>query len=325
MEREDRTAWTAPSDQDTFDPNEERNATAASGRPRSGGTRRAGVSAVRRIDAHHHLWDLAARPQDWLAGLDPLHRDFGEPALRAATSAAGVDGTVLVQVLPDMEETVEFLALAGKSDLVEGVVGWVDLTAPDIAERLDRLRHGPGGDRLVGVRHLVEPEPDPRWLTRPDVLAGLRAVRDAGLVYDVLTRPHQLPSAVAAARAVPDLVFVLDHLSKPDIAGRVLEPWAAWLDELAALPNVVAKVSGLVTEAGPVWTVDDLRPYVDVALEVFGPSRLMVGTDWPVCLLAASYDEVLDAAWLLTDGLGTAERDQVFGGTATRVYGLGES
>jgi L-fuconolactonase len=282
------------------------------------------VSAVRRIDAHQHLWDLAARPQDWLAGLEPIHRDFGEADLRAAAAAAGIDATVLVQVLPDVDETAEFLALAGNSDLISGVVGWVDLTAADVAEQLDRLRRGPGGGRLVGVRHLVEPEPDPEWLTRPDVLAGLRAVRDAGLVYDVLTRPHQLPAAVAAARAVPDLVFVLDHLSKPDIAGRVLEPWATGLAELAALPNAVAKVSGLVTEAGPEWTVDDLRPYVEIALEAFGPSRLVFGTDWPVCLLAASYAEVVESARQVTDGLTAAERDQVFGGTAARVYRLGE-
>ncbi|HWO60265.1 MAG TPA: amidohydrolase family protein [Umezawaea sp.] len=282
------------------------------------------MSAVRRVDAHHHLWDLAARPQDWLAGLEPIHRDFGEADLRAATGAAGIDATVLVQVLPDVQETVEFLALAENSDLVSGVVGWVDLTSPDVADQLDRLRRGPGGDRLVGVRHLVEPEPDPEWLTRSDVLAGLRAVRDAELVYDVLTRPHQLPAVVAVAKALPDLTFVLDHLSKPDIAGRVLEPWAARLAELGSLPNVVAKVSGLVTEAGPRWTVDDLRPWVDVVLEEFGPSRLMFGTDWPVCLLAASYDEVVESARQVTDGLTAAERDQVFGGTATRVYGLGE-
>ena len=282
------------------------------------------MSAVRRVDAHHHLWDLAARPQDWLAGLEPIHRDFGEADLRAATGAAGIDATVLVQVLPDVQETVEFLALAENSDLVSGVVGWVDLTSPDVADQLDRLRRGPGGDRLVGVRHLVEPEPDPEWLTRSDVLAGLRAVRDAELVYDVLTRPHQLPAVVAVAKALPDLAFVLDHLSKPDIAGRALEPWAARLAELGSLPNVVAKVSGLVTEAGPRWTVDDLRPWVDVVLEEFGPSRLMFGTDWPVCLLAASYDEVVESARQVTDGLTAAERDQVFGGTATRVYGLGE-
>lgn len=282
---------------------------------------------MRRIDAHHHLWDLSARSQGWLDGpeMAPIRRDFGEADLRAAAAAAAVDATVLVQVLADLAETAEFLALAGESDLVAGVVGWVDLTAPDVAEQLDRLRSGPGGDRLVGVRHLVQSEPDPDWLTRPDVLAGLRAVRDAGLVYDVLTTPHQLAAAVAAARAVPDLVFVLDHLSKPNVAGGVLEPWATQLAALAAEPNAVAKVSGLVTEAGPGWTATDLQPFVDVALDAFGADRLMVGTDWPVCLLTASYDQVVAIAEHVTAGLSGAERAQVFGGTATRVYGLEKS
>jgi L-fuconolactonase len=283
------------------------------------------MSVVRRIDAHHHLWDLSARPQDWLDGVPSIRRDFGPADLRAVTGPAGVDATVLVQVLNDIGETADFLAVAGESDLIAGVVGWVDLTAPDVAEQLDRLRSGPGGDRLVGIRHLVQSEPDPDWLIRPDVLAGLRAVRDAGLVYDVLTRPHQLPSALVAARTLPDMVFVLNHLSKPDITGGALEPWATHLAALAAEPNVVAKVSGLVTEAGPQWTVADLRPCVDVALEAFGPDRLMAGSDWPVCLLAASYDEVFDAASQLSAGLSAAERDQVFGGTADRVYRLGKS
>lgn len=279
------------------------------------------MTAMRRIDAHHHLWDLSARPQDWLDG--PIRRSFGPADLRAVTGPVGVDATVLVQVLNDIDETAEFLAV--DSDLVAGVVGWVDLTAPDVAEQLARLRSGPGGDRLVGIRHLVQSEPDPDWLMRPDVLAGLRAVRDAGLVYDLLTRPHQLPAAVVAVRSVPDMVFVLDHLSKPDIAGKVVEPWATHLAALAAEPNVTAKLSGLVTEAGPQWTAELLRPYADVALEAFGPDRLMVGSDWPVCLLAASYDEVFDAAAQLCSGLSAAERAEVFGGTAARVYGLGTS
>jgi L-fuconolactonase len=281
------------------------------------------MSAARRIDAHHHLWDLSARPQDWLDDLAAIRRSFGVADLSAVTRPSGVDATVLVQVLNDVDETADFLALAGESSLIEGVVGWVDLTAPDVASELERLRSGPGGDRLVGIRHLVQAELDPDWLTRADVLAGLRAVRDAGLVYDVLTRAHQLPAAVVAAQAVPDLVFVLDHLSKPDIASGSLEPWATHLAALAAQPNVVAKVSGLVTEVGPQWTVDALRPYVDVALEAFGPRRLMAGSDWPVCLLAASYDEVFDAASQLCTGLSEAERDQVFGETAARVYRLG--
>lgn len=279
-----------------------------------------------RIDAHHHLWSLSARPHGWLdePSLEPIRRDFGTADLRAVAERAGVDATVLVQVLPDVDETAEFLALAGSSDLVVGVVGWVDLTAPDVAERLHRLRGGPGGHRLVGVRHLVQSEPDPDWLTRPNVLAGLRAVRDEGLVYDLLTRPHQLPAALKAVRAVPDLVFVLDHLSKPDITGGILQPWATRLAELAAEPNVVAKVSGLVTEADwERWTAADLRPYVDIALEAFGPDRLMVGSDWPVCLLAADYDRVFATAAELLGGCSTTEREQVFGGTAARAYRLG--
>ncbi|MFD9701819.1 amidohydrolase family protein [Lentzea sp. NPDC059081] len=277
---------------------------------------------MRRVDAHHHLWDLAARPQDWLDDLGPIRRSFGLADLRAVAEPAGVDATVLVQVLPDVDETAEFLALAGESDLVAGVVGWVDLTAPDVADVLARLKEGPGGSRLAGVRHLVQSEPDPGWLARPDVLGGLRAVRDAGLVYDVLTRPHQLPAAVEAARAVPDLVFVLDHLSKPDFSA--LEPWTKGVVELAREPNVVAKVSGLVTEAGPKWTVEDLRPAFEVAFSVFGADRLMMGTDWPVCLLAATYAEVVEATGELAFGLSCGERDRLFGETAVRVYGVGD-
>ncbi|MEU7476834.1 amidohydrolase family protein [Lentzea sp. NPDC042327] len=287
---------------------------------------RAGTPAPRRIDAHHHLWDLSARPQGWLDAPEVarIRRDFGLADLAEVTGPAGVDATVLVQVLADTGETAEFLALAAESGLVAGVVGWVDLTAPDVAEQLDRLRSGPGGDRLVGVRHLVQSEPDPDWLLRPEVLTGLRAVRDAGLAYDLLTRPHQLPAALVAVRSVPDMVFVVDHLSKPDIARRAYQPWATHLSALAAEPNVTAKVSGLVTEAGPDWTVEDLRPCVDLVLEVFGPDRLMVGSDWPVCLLAAEYGEVLSAADALLCGLSAAERADVLAGTATRVYRLGE-
>lgn len=280
-----------------------------------------------RVDAHHHLWDLAARPQEWLAGEDmaPIRRDFTASDLAVAAASAGVERTVLVQVLPDLDETAEFLALAADSPLIAGVVGWADLTSPAVADDLARLREGPGGGLLVGVRHLVQGEADPRWLVRPNVLAGLRAVRDAGLVYDLLTLPHQLSAAVEAVRAVPDLRFVLDHLSKPDIAGGAVEPWAGRLRALAGEPNVVAKVSGLVTEAHRAkWTVADLRPYVDIALEAFGPDRLLAGSDWPVCLLAADYARVFAATGELLSGCSAHEVDQVLGGTAVRAYGLGE-
>jgi L-fuconolactonase len=292
-----------------------------------------------RIDAHHHVWRLLSdghagtgpspRAHDWLDGADlaPIRRDFDLDDLSSVAAVAEIDRTVLVQVVPDVEETADFLSLSadeGKG-LVAGVVGWVDLTDDAVGDVLAALRAGPGGDLLVGVRHLVQGEPDPRWLARPDVRRGLRAVADAGLVYDLLTLVHQLPAAIETVRALPGATFVLDHLSKPPIAGGEREPWASYIRELAAEPNVTCKLSGMVTEADPVgWTVADLRPFADVVLDAFGPSRVMFGSDWPVCLLAASYEEVVAAAEGLTAGLTAGERDAVFGGTAARVYRLPE-
>jgi L-fuconolactonase len=278
------------------------------------------------VDAHHHLWDLSVRDHDWI---DPdrmarIRRDFGPADLAAAVEGTDVRSTVLVQSVPVPAETRELLAVAAAGNLVAGVVGWVDLTAPDVAGRLAGLAAAPGGDRLVGVRHLVQAEPDPRWLCRPDVRRGLAAVAAADLAYDLLVVPQQLPAAVETVRALPQLRFVLDHLAKPPVATGALDPWAGRLRELAAAPNVTAKLSGLVTEATwGGWTVADLRPYAAVAVEAFGADRLMYGSDWPVCLLAATgYRQVLSAAEELTAGLSAAERAAVFGRTARRVYRL---
>lgn len=290
------------------------------------------------IDAHHHVWDPAARAQPWLAGpaMAALDRRFDLADLAAAAAGTGVRSTVLVQVLADAQETRDFLALAGEPDpavdavTVAGVVGWVDLTAPDVADSLAALRAGPGGDRLVGIRHLVQDEPDPRWLARPEVLRGLRAVAAAGLVYDLLVSPRQLPAAVAATRAVPEGRFVLDHLGKPPIAAGwspgIAQPWLDGIDGLAAQDNVAVKLSGMVTEADRRrWTVADLRPWALAALAAFGPERAMFGSDWPVCLLAASYAGVA-AAWReLTAELDGTERAEVGGRTAQRWYGLATS
>jgi L-fuconolactonase len=279
---------------------------------------------VIRIDAHHHVWELGRRPQAWLdgAGMAAIRRDFTMADLAPLTAAAGIDRTILVQVLPSRAETAEFLALAGEPGPVAGVVGWTDLTSDRVRESLDALRSGRGGAHLVGIRHLVQGEPDPRWLAWTDVRRGLRAVAGAGLVYDLLTLPHQLPAAIDTARALPGLTFVVDHLSKPPIAAGGLDPWAALVRELAALPNVSCKLSGMITEAGPHWTVAGLRPYAEAVLDAFGPARVMFGSDWPVCLLAASYADVTSAARELTAALTREERALVFGGTAARVYGL---
>ncbi|MFF4459654.1 amidohydrolase family protein [Streptomyces mirabilis] len=278
-----------------------------------------------RVDAHHHVWDLSVRDQDWITGpeLRPLRRDFGVGDLAPQARAAGVDRTVLVQTVTVPEETPEFLALAEQGELIAGVVGWTDLTRPDVADELARLRGLPGGRHLKGIRHQVQGEPDPEWLLRPDVRDGLAAVAEAGLVYDLVVLPHQLPACVRAAAGHPGLTFVLDHLGKPPIATGALRPWATAVRALAALPNTVCKLSGMVTEADHAkWTVDGLRPYADTVLDAFGPGRLMFGSDWPVCTLAASYGQVVDVAEELTGGLGAEERAEVFGGTATRVYRL---
>jgi L-fuconolactonase len=283
------------------------------------------MGAAVTVDAHHHVWDLSVRDQDWITGpeLQPLRRDFTVTDLAPEARATGVDRTVLVQTITVAEETPEFLALAGAHDLIAGVVGWTDLTRPDITDELARLRELPGGHYLKGIRHQVQGEPDPNWLLRPDVRRGLTAVADVGLVYDLLVLPQQFPAAVEVAASLPQLTFVLDHLGKPPIASGRLEPWATSLRSLAALPNTYCKLSGMVTEADwKTWRTADLHPYADTALDAFGPSRLMFGSDWPVCVLAATYGQVTETAGELTDDLSAAERADVFEGTATRVYGL---
>jgi L-fuconolactonase len=283
------------------------------------------MSSTPLVDAHHHVWDLAVRDQEWINGpeLAPLRRTFSLSDLRPPAERAGVGATVMVQTVTVPEETPEMLAQAASDPLVAGVVGWTDLTAPDVADTLARLRELPGGGRLVGIRHQVQSEPDPRWLVREDVLRGLSAVADAGLAYDLVILPHQLPAATAAARRLPGLRFVLDHAGKPGIVAGALEPWASELRALAAEPNTFCKLSGLVTEADwRGWTVDDLRPFAETVLGAFGPDRVMYGSDWPVCTVAADYAEVLDAARTLTARLSVDERVGVFGGTAVNAYRL---
>jgi L-fuconolactonase len=275
---------------------------------------------VKLVDAHHHLWDPTRREYGWMAGLDPIRRPYTESDLRAVTPATA---TILVQTVPTLEETREFLGVAASSPLVAGVVGWVDLTAPDVTDEIAALREAPGGDRLVGIRHQAQDEPDPEWLLRPSVIRGIREVAAAGLTYDILVQPAQHAAAVALADAVPGVRLVLDHAGKPAIAAGEYEPWAAFVSSLAMRPNVFCKLSGLVTEADwTKWTVEELKPYASHVLTAFGPDRVMFGSDWPVCELAATYDQVYEAAQAFTAELSTSEQEEVFAGTATRAYPL---
>ena len=276
------------------------------------------------VDAHHHFWDPATADYPWLSDeLAVIRRTFAPEDLQPELEATGVDATILVQTRSSQEETAEFLALASVTPFIRGVIGWVDLTVAAVSEAIASLRAGPGGDRLVGIRHQAHDEPDTDWLLRDDVVRGIRAVGTAGLAYDLLLRTRELPAALELTRRLPDVRFVIDHLAKPPIAAGALEPWAGLITPFAELEHVACKVSGLVTEAAwSSWTTDDLQPYMDHAMEVFGSGRLVFGSDWPVCLLAATYQEVVDATLTTLSGLDVTEQAAVMGGNATRIYGL---
>lgn len=276
------------------------------------------------IDAHHHLLDPAQFDYPWITPeLAAIDRRFGPEDIAPELHAAGIDRTILVQTISSTEETRDFLATAARVPFIAGVVGWIDLTDADAAGAIDRLREGPGGDRLVGIRHQVHDEPDPAWLLRADVGRGLAAVEAASLTYDLLVRPRELPAALAVTRARPALRLVIDHLAKPPIRSGELQPWLGLLRPFGELGNVSCKVSGLVTEADlATWEPGDLAPFVAGAIEIFGPARLIFGSDWPVCLLAASYADVIATARELISRLSPAEREAIFGGAAERAYDL---
>ncbi|MFE8977740.1 amidohydrolase family protein [Streptomyces cyaneofuscatus] len=289
----------------------------------------ADTAPPRLVDAHHHVWDLACRPQPWLdePGHDPIRRSFGTGELRTAATRpiAGrhLETTVAVQCVASLPETRELLALALDDLLIGAVVGWVDLSSPGVGDTLDELKAAPGGSFLRAVRHLVQGEPDPGWLQRLAVEKGLRAVRDHGLGYDILVRSHQLAQAVRLAERVPGLPLVLDHAGKPPVAAGSLADWEGGIRQLAAHPQVRCKISGLVTEADHArWTTADLRPVWDVLLDAFGPQRLMFGSDWPVCVLAGGWNRWAATVEELLAGCSPGETKAILALTATDFYRL---
>ena len=280
-----------------------------------------------RIDAHQHFLFPSRVSYPWLEGeaLQPLQRDFGPEDLKSELEQNTITHTILVQTRSSLIETREFLEIAAQTPFVVGVVGWVDLTDPQVGLVLDALLEGPNGRFLVGIRHQVHDEPDPLWLLRPDVNRGLEALSARGLSYDLLVRVRELPAALNTTRAHPDLTLVLDHMAKPEIKVGDLETWKHSLEPLAALENVFIKLSGLVTEADwMTWTPEQIVPYFKVCLELFGPERCMYGSDWPVCLLASSYAQTLELVVQALEGCGKKAVDAVLGGTAARAYRLKE-
>jgi L-fuconolactonase len=279
------------------------------------------------VDAHHHFWDPATADYPWLTDeLAAIRRPFGPEDLAPIVAAAGIGATVLVQTRSSLTETKDFLAIAARSPFVRGVVGWADLRDPAVDETIAALRAGPGGDRLVAIRHQVHDEPDPDWLGRNDVRRGIAAVGRAGLAYDLLVRARELPAARALVNAMPEVRFVVDHLAKPAIRDRFDPAWTAAVASFGGRPNVWWKLSGLVTEADwRAWRTSDLQPFVDRVLEIAGPDRLLFGSDWPVCLLAAPYERVLETARSLIAALTPSEQAAILGTTAVTVYRLDEA
>jgi L-fuconolactonase len=278
------------------------------------------------IDAHHHFWDPSRYSYPWMEGdaLDPIRRSFGPADLRGELKRFGVTATVLVQTVSDTAETREFLQIATSTDYVQGVVGWVDLTSPTVADDLDALLDGPGGEWLVGIRHHVHDEPDPEWLCRADVRRGLAEVQAHGLSYDLLVRPRELPAATNTAEELPELRFVLDHIAKPRIVDGRDDLWEQRMPALAALPNVSVKLSGMITEANwESWTPSDLSPFVRSVVDWFTLDRVMFGSDWPVCLLAGSYDSMTAGLAEALGSLSPSEEVRVYRDNARRAYGLG--
>lgn len=276
------------------------------------------------IDSHHHFWDPETADYPWMTGeYEVLRGPFGPSDLAPILESNGVTATVVVQARQELGETHSLLATASETTWIGGVVGWVDLVDVGVSETIADLREGPNGSKLVGFRHLVHDEADPEWLLRDEVVRGLGAVAEAGLVYDLLVRTRELPAATQVARQLPDLRFVLDHLAKPRIAARETEPWSTEIAQIASLPNVTCKISGLVTEADwASWKPADLAPYVATVVDLFGPDRLMFGSDWPVCTLAAGYSDVLEATKVvLSDILGN-DLTSILERCAVTTYGL---
>lgn len=276
------------------------------------------------LDGHVHVWDPAQGHYPWMTGpYDPIARKFSLQDLVPSMSGAGTSRVILVQTWSSLGETREFLRLAEAQREVAGVVGWIDLTGPDSGAMLDDLIAGPGGRWLCGIRHQVHDEADPAWILRPDVRRGLSAVAARGLTYDLLVRPRELPHVVALLDAMPALRCVVDHIAKPDIARGAFEPWAALMAQVAARPNAWCKLSGMVTQADWArWTPDDIAPYIAEVLRLFGPERCLVGSDWPVCLVAADYGRTLILVRAAIAALPEAAQRAILWGTAVTAYRL---
>jgi L-fuconolactonase len=272
-----------------------------------------------RIDSHQHFWRYRPETHGWIdASMEVLKRDFLPADLEPLLRSQGFDGCIAVQAAESLDDTRFLLSLAERHPFIHGVVGWVDLFSPELPKRLEELARHP---RFKGVRHVAQNEPDDAFLAREEVVRGIACLEPFDLAYDILIYPRQLPAAIELVGRLPRQRFVLDHIAKPEIKAGRTSPWKEQIRELASLPNVLCKVSGMVTEAA--WhgfTAADFRPYLDVVFGAFGADRLMFGSDWPVCTLAADYSAVARLVLDALEGRPAVEREAVLGGNAAHFY-----
>ena len=273
-----------------------------------------------RIDAHQHFWHFDPVRDSWITEeMSVIRKDFLPRDLEPLLAREDIQGTVAVQADQSEDETRFLLELSEQHPFIMGVVGWVDLLASNLRERLE---HFSEFERFKGVRHIARAESD-HFLARGDVVRRIGMLAEFDLTYDILVYQHQLPAVLSLVRRLPDQPFVLDHMAKPLIGEGIVEPWATHMKELASHGNVCCKVSGMVTEAKWAgWSPQDLGPYLDVVFEAFGPHRLMFGSDWPVCLLAAEYGDVMASVQAYARGLSESEQEGIFGENAVRFYNL---
>jgi len=273
-----------------------------------------------KIDSHQHFWSYDEKQYPWIPQGSPLHRDWLPPDLAPLLAAAGFDGCIAVQARQSREESRWLLELSERHPIIMGVLGWVDLRAPDVERDLARLASHP---KFRGVRHVVQDEPHANFMLSADFLRGIGKLHAFGLTYDLLVYPRQLPAAIELVRRFPEQPFALDHIAKPPIKTGPLSPWREQIRELAKSPNVLCKVSGMVTEADhAAWQPADFAPYLEVVFAAFGEDRVMYGSDWPVCLLAGGYERVFQLADEATREWSNEARGKFFGGNAARFYGI---
>ena len=278
-----------------------------------------------RIDSHHHVWDLSVREQGWMVGdaLNPIKKNFSINDLRQAITGCGIQKTVVVQTVTNYDETPELLELADTDDLVAGVVGFLKIDASDAISYLDKYESMRGFKNLVGIRDIAHDYEDVKYLSKPQVIKNVQELGKRGLVYDLLTKTPHMQAAIDLVKACPNTKFVLDHISKPYIAKGEMQPWSDQLVQLASFENVDVKVSGMFTEADwKNWKQTDFWPYLEHITNSFTPARMMFGSDWPVCLLAATYRQSIDLVEEFTKSFSEAEKNNFWAGTANRAYGL---